>query len=169
MKMLFKIWLFVLLSSTAALAAPASEESIKQLLVVTQVQKLLLDTQGQVGGMMDAAMQQALKGKTPSASEQEAMRHMQAKMTAMLQEEFAWKKIEPMYIRLYQESFSEEEIAGMLAFYQTPAGQSMIHKLPILMQKVMLETQAVIQRTGPQTQQIMREFMAEIAKGAKQP
>lgn len=163
-KTFLKVLLLVLFIANPVLAAPASEASIKQLLVVTQVQKLLLDTQRQVSSMMDAGMHQALKGKTPSASEQEAMRHMQLKMTAMLQEEFAWKKIEPMYIRLYQESFSEEEIAGMLAFYQTPAGQSMIHKLPILMQKAMLEMQSMMLRTTPKMQQIMQEFMTEIAK-----
>lgn len=164
MKTLFKICLFVLLTSSTALAVPASEESIKQLLAVTQVQKLLTETQEQLGSMMDVSMQQALKGKTPSASEQEAIRHMKAKMTVLFQEELAWKKIEPMYIRLYQESFSEDEVTGMLSFYKTPAGQSVIHKLPVLTQKIMLEMQAMMLRTTPKMQQIMREFMAEITK-----
>lgn len=45
-------------------------------------------------------------------------------------EQYDWSAIEPDFIKLYATTYTEEEIDGILAFYRTPAGQSMLNKLP---------------------------------------
>ena len=82
-------------------------------------------------------------------------------MTAMKE------KLEPRYLRLYKEAFSEEEIAGMLSFYKTPAGRAVIDKMPVLMQQTMLEVQKLISGTIPQMQKIQEEFAAEMSAAGK--
>ena len=72
-----------------------------------------------------------------------------------------------MYVRLYKETFSEEEVKGMLAFYRTPSGQAVIHKMPLLMQKVMLETNTMIRSMSPEMQKIQQDFASEMG-AAKQ-
>lgn len=164
----FRIALIVLLfSSATAMAAPASESSIKQLLAVTQAQKLVDGMRAQFGSLMNNAVQQTLKGKIPTVSQQQAIANMQNRMLALMQGELSWEKLEPMYIRLYKESFTEEEIIGMLSFYKTPAGQAVILKLPILMQKAILEIQKTTTGVMPQMQNIQQEFAAEMAAASK--
>jgi hypothetical protein len=154
-------------SSTATAAAPASESSIKQLLAVTQVQKLLDGMRVQFDSLMNNAVQQALKGKTPNTRQQEAIENMKNRMVALLQGELAWEKIEPMYLRLYKESFSEEEVDSMLSFYKTPGGQALINKMPGLMQKTMLEVQKMLSGVTPQLQKIQQDFITEIRTASK--
>ncbi|MEQ1742599.1 MAG: DUF2059 domain-containing protein [Candidatus Nitrotoga sp.] len=157
----------LLFCSSTATAAPASESSIKQLLAVTQVQKLLDDMRVQFDSLMNNAVQQALKGNTPTPRQQQATNNMKNRMVALMKGELAWEKIEPMYLRLYKESFSEEEIGSMLSFYRTPGGQALINKMPELMQKTMLEIQMMLSGATPQMQKIQQDFIAEIMAASK--
>lgn len=156
-----------LFCSTAAMAAPASEGSIKQLLAVTQAQKLVDGMQGQFDSLMNNSIQQALKGKIPTAKQQRAIDNMKNRMVSLMQGELAWEKLEPQYIRLYQESFTEEEVAGMLSFYRTPAGQAVIDKMPMLMQRTMVDVQKMIVGITPQMKKIQEDFVAEMSAASK--
>jgi hypothetical protein len=88
---------------------------------------------------------------------------MKNSMVTIMQGEIAWEKLEPMYLRLYKDSFSEEEIAGMLAFYKTPAGQAVIYKMPVLMQQTMLEVQKMTSGMTPKMEKVQEQFAAEMA------
>ena len=167
MRVLARAFLVLLLSSTAAIAAPASEDSIKQLLEVTQVRKLLDDIRAQTYALMNEIARQAMQGRTPNARQQEAIARMKQKMIDVMQGQLAWEKMEPVYLRLYEETFSEEEVASMLAFYRTPAGKALVVKMPALVQKTMHEVQAMIAAMTPKMQQIEREFVDELKAGSK--
>lgn len=157
----------ILLSSATVMAEPASERSVKQLLEITQAKKLTDGVLASMDAFMSNAAQQILKGKTPTAGQQQALTNMKNKTIALMQEEFAWEKQEPMHIRLYLESFTEEEIESMLSFYKTPAGQAVINKMPVLMQKTMLEVQKMTSGLIPKAARIQQEFAAEIAAAGK--
>lgn len=152
----------LLVSATTAIAAPASENSIKELLAVTQAQNLLDSMRTQTETQIDNAIQQKLGGKTPSTRQQQAIINMKKRMLALIQGELTWEKMEQMIIRLYKESFTEEEVLGMLSFYKTPAGQAVIRKMPLITQNTMLEFQQMISRLSPQMQKIQQDFLVEI-------
>lgn len=152
----------LLLCCAGALAAPASERSVRQLLEVMEAHKLVDGMATQLDTVMDHAIQRALRGSVPSDAQQAAIDRMKGRMVALEKGQLTWSKLEPMYLHLYQDAFSEEEVAGMLRFYRTPAGQAVIHKMPSLMQKTMLEVQRMVADMTPQMQQIMRDFMADM-------
>ena len=162
MNILRNALIIVLLSSTVAMAAPASEDSIEQLLAVVQAQKLLDDVLNQFDARMNSTVQQTLKGKTPDTREQQAINNMKSKMGVLIREELSWEKIKPIYIRIYKESLTEEEVAGILSFYKTPAGQALIHKMPVLQQKTILEIRILIDVLMPRMTKIYQEYDAEL-------
>lgn len=167
MNIVRNIFIALLSCSAIAMAAPASDSSIKQLLDVTQSRKLVDGMRAQIDALMNNSIQQALQGKTPTPKQQQAIVNMKNKLVAVMQGELVWEKVEPIYLRLYKESFSEEEIVGMLSFYKTPAGQAVIYKMPVLMQKNMLEVQKMVARAAPQMQKIQEEFVTEIKAANK--
>lgn len=116
----------------------------------------------QYSSVMDNSLQQALKGKTPTVKQQQAIVNMKNRMVAFMQGELAWEKLEPLYLRLYKESFTEQEVTGMLSFYKTPAGQAVINKMPLLMQRTMVEVQKMLSGAAPQMQKIQDDFIAEL-------
>ncbi len=50
---------------------------------------------------------------------------------------FGWTVLEPEYVKLYAESYTDAELDGMLAFYKSPAGQAMLAKTPQILAGVM--------------------------------
>ncbi|HLX79499.1 MAG TPA: DUF2059 domain-containing protein [Burkholderiales bacterium] len=157
----------LLFGSATAMAAPASESSIKQLLAVTQAQKLLDGSRAQVDAIMNNDVQQSLNGKTPNAKQQQVIDNMKNRMIAAVQGELGWEKLEPIFLRLYRDTFTEEEIGGMLSFYKTPTGQAVINKMPLLMQNVLTEVQKMSTGLSSQMQKIQQDFAAEMKAAEK--
>ncbi|MBV8124605.1 MAG: DUF2059 domain-containing protein [Burkholderiaceae bacterium] len=162
MNVLRNVLLALLFSSTAAMAAPASDGAVKQLMAVTHAQKLLDGMQAQFGTLVNNAIQQALNGKVPTARQQQAIDNMKSRTLSLMHDELAWEKFEPMCVRLYKETFTEEEVRGMLSFYKTPAGQAVINKMPLLVQKTMVDVQGLLAGTAPKLQKIQEDFMSEM-------
>ena len=162
MSLLKAIIVILLLGATVAFASPAREETIKQLLDVTQSRKLVDGVRNQFDALMHNTVQQTLKGRIPTPSEQQAIDNMTGKMATVLQDELAWEKLEPMYIRHYEDVFSEEEVDGMLSFYRTPVGQAVVGKMPALMQKTVLDLQSMALGLSPKFLKIQQEFIAEL-------
>ena len=74
----------------------------------------------------------------------------------------SWDKMEPMYIDLYRQTFTQKEVNDILAFYRTPSGQSMIEKMPVLMTRVMQTAQSMVATLMPQLQKINRDTVSAL-------
>ena len=162
--MLKRVLVLLTLFYPVAFAAETrpGEDSIKQLLEVAQVHKLVDSMKIQMDAFMKNAMQQATQGQSVSPRIQKDIDKRQSELMTVLNEELAWEKLEPLYIRVYRQSFSQEEVDGLIAFYKTPTGQAMINKMPVVMQNTFNELQ---QRMGPMMRRIQRmqqEVVAEI-------
>lgn len=94
-------------------------------------------------------------GATPE--QQAQARQAQAKMMDAIKARMSWEKMRPRYIQLYDDTFSEAEIDGILAFYESPAGRAVLQKMPLLMQKSMSLGMAQGAEVMPELQRIARE------------
>jgi uncharacterized protein len=166
---LFKhIILSLLIVSSALMAAPASKSSIRELLEIAETRKLVDSIKAQTETMMNRSIQQSLAGKNPSPKQMAAIEKMKKNAMLVMQDEIAWEKLEPMYIRLYEETFSQEEVDGIIAFYKTPAGKALINKMPTLMQKSMTEMQKLMLDMMPKLKQVQQQFIADMQEADKE-
>lgn len=161
--------LVLLLGGSAALAEPAREASVRRLLEVTQARALLQQVQQQAQDMMQGLAQQSLRGKSPTPAQEAAITRMTARMVALIQEQLSWERQEPMYMRLYTQTFTEDEVAGMLAFYETPAGRATIEKMPLVLRQISQESQRSMAEMGTQLKAIQRDFVAEMQAASGKP
>lgn len=60
-----------------------------------------------------------------------------------------WEKMRPIYVSLYAETFSPEELQGLIAFYKTPVGQKWIERQPQLQTAIMEKSQVVVMDIMP--------------------
>lgn len=144
-------------------AAPPSDASINQLLELSKAGALMDSVWAQMDGFMKTSMQQVTKGKPLSADEQVIMDKQQTKMIAIMKDELSWAKIKGGFVQVYRETFTQEEVDGIIAFYKSPTGQAFIDKQPALMKNTMTLMQ---QRMGPIMQKI-QQMTAETAKELK--
>jgi hypothetical protein len=140
--------------------APASDASILELLELTNAHQLVDGLKTQVDTMVGAATREALKGRTLTPDVQAVVDHMAAKMRAAAGEMMNWDALLPLYMRMYRESFTEDELAGVIAFYKTPAGTALIRKMPTVMRNLMTDMQGL--------SRVMNEKLVVIEKEAVQ-
>jgi hypothetical protein len=172
--MLKRILIVLSVSCSVAFAAdppPASssttgdvptEASIKQLLEVGQAQKLINTMMAQMDAFIKSTMQQATQGQQVTAKVQQDIDKRQAEMMAGMKEMLDWNKLEPMYVRVYQKSLTQQEVDGMTAFYKTPTGQALLTKMPVVMQNTINEMQQMMAPMIQRVKQVQQEIVAEI-------
>lgn len=166
-----KLVLFFLMCvfiNTAVYAADTrpSQESIKELIAASDVKKLTDDMIGQVEAIMEMVVQQLAEGEQGrqelSPGEQKIIDDTKNKMVGALKQEMKWENLEPYYIQIYQETFTQDEVNGIIAFYKTPAGQAAVKKMPVLAQKATLETQARMLRLIGRFEKIQKEALQKM-------
>lgn len=155
-----------LLAPAMAWAAPATDASLKELMEVSEMRKLADTIPAQVSSSMDVLVQQTLQGKEPTQRQQQAIDTMKKRFSALMAAEFSYEKLEAQYLPLYRETFSDEEVAGLIAFYKTPAGQAVIHKMPTLMTNIMQMQQKILMPLMPKVQEIANSFANEMKEAS---
>lgn len=126
-----------LLIATATLQpayADSKEDKIRELIAISGA--------GGTLEVMRAPMTQQLEGQLNQALPNMPDEHRQ-ELLAVVNEEF--DKFFPKFIDhivpLYAETFTEEEISDVVAFFKTPSGQAFAEKQPQMMLKSMRATQ----------------------------
>lgn len=142
----------------------ASEQSIREMLQVTQSRKMLDQMYKQIDQMMLVAMKQSLQGQNVTPEIQAQLERIQGKVWKTVQQEASWEKLEPIYIKIYSENFTQEEIDGILAFYKSPIGQSMIKKMPLVLQSSMREMQVFMQPVIKKVSEMLQEEMKALTQ-----
>jgi hypothetical protein len=160
--------LSLLLLSIAAQAAKPTEESINKLLTVTQADKIMDAVRPQINNMMKNVEQQAAQGQTPSPADQKVIDKFHAKATSIMSSNLTMAKLKPMYIRVYSDSFTQEEINSLIAFYESPTGKMFTAKMPAVMQSLMAEMPKAMAPMMQEMQAAAKEMSEEMAALHKQ-
>jgi hypothetical protein len=112
--------------------------------------------------VMQQSIDQASKGKALTARQQAIIDGMKAKMTAVVDEMLSWDKLQPLYFRLYRQTFTQDDVDGITAFYRTPAGQALLQKMPLLMTNMMQEYAGMMQPMQQRIMDIARDAVREL-------
>ncbi|MFC3120748.1 DUF2059 domain-containing protein [Agaribacter flavus] len=154
------IALFALSFSLQVLAEQkASNESVEQLLELTESSKLLDAVYGQVGGMFQNMSQQM----NLPPEKQPIINAYMDKVVALMKEEMSWAKLKPEMVNVYAKHFSQEEVNGLIAFYQTDVGKAMVNKMPMIMQDSMLLSQNMVMQMMPKIQALAAEMQQKVS------
>jgi len=143
-KLILLLTILVLCGSAYGADIRPSEQSIKEIMRVTDCRKMLDSMMEQYDTVMKNSMQQALEGEDVTPEQQKQLDDMLNEINSTFKQEMAWEKLEPIFVKVYQESFTQEEIDGMLDFYHSSAGQAVIHKMPLVLQNTMAEMQKLM-------------------------
>ena len=165
MRQAIAIVLLLLSSVLMCNAAQPTSESIDTLLTLTRTDALIDSVYGNVEQTMRQAMAQAVAGKNLSEEQQRYLQAAPARFVAIMKEELSWESLKPMYIEIYRDSFTQEEIDGLIAFYQSPVGMAFVNKMPIVMQKSMTSMQARMQPMMEKMQAATRQALEDAKVG----
>jgi hypothetical protein len=154
--------------SLAAHAAPATEESVNRLLNAMHAEKIIDTLMAQMEPMMKEIEHHAEEGKTLSADDQKIMDKYRTKTIAIMNENLSWEKLKPLYLHTYSEAFTQEEVDSLITFYESPAGQAVINKLPVVIQSTMKDVPKMMEPMFQEIQKASKEMSDELAAAHKQ-
>ncbi len=153
---------FALLVAVPACADPPSDASLEELFQVTNSSNLFAAVRKQMDAVIQNSVRQANDGQTVTPERQAIIDRMVARMSEVAKQTVAWETLKPIMTRVYQESFSQEDVDAMLKFYKSTAGQNMLQKMPLVMQNMMTEFQTVMRPMQEQMRQIAQEAQDEL-------
>ncbi|RZZ84882.1 MULTISPECIES: DUF2059 domain-containing protein [Pseudoxanthomonas] len=154
--------LYAVAVAAPAAETPASEASVRELLQVTDVRTMMRSMEDQVRATIGQSMQHAVQGQVLNDAQRAIVDKTSKQMVDVMLEQMRYDVMEPEYIRLYTESFSQADVDGMLAFYRSPAGQSMLKKMPGLMKNSMVLIQQRMQLLMPRIQKLQSEMIEQL-------
>ncbi len=146
-------WWFSILAQPARADEASKAATIEELFVVTKTDALLQQVMEQVRTMQKAQLE---KMQLPSEAQGEANDLLEQIMT-LVNERMGWSKLKPLYVKLYADSFTEEELRATLEFYRSPAGRAMLEKMPVLMANSMKMMQDQLGDLTPEISRVIRE------------
>ena len=149
-----------------AWAQPASEASVLRLLKASGSDKLMQQLEPALEQVMRSSMEEVQKGKDLSPRQQAVLDTWPRRFAQLIREEMSWEHMQPDLVRIYQESFDQAEIDGLATFYESPLGQSVVSKMPLVMQKSLAMSQTHMTRLMPKMCELIEEIQRE-AKAAK--
>jgi uncharacterized protein len=142
-----------------------SEASIKELLELTQQSRKLTDSvTAQMDQFMTSAIAQVTKGEKLEGDAQKMVDQDKAEITKMMHDVLDYDKVLPMNVQVYQKSFTQAEVDGLIAFYKTPAGQALISKMPGVVENTLAEMRTMIAPITQRIQQMQQSLMVEMQK-----
>ena len=114
----------------------------------------------------DQAMQQAMNMAVnmidgqdlPAEEKVNARKAVEASMTVSM-EKFSWQNMKGVFVEIYSEVLSLEELRGLIAFYESPIGQKFLKKQPQLSLATMEKMQLLMKEMMPALQKAVDEAL----------
>jgi len=159
-----QIALLALLAVHPAVAADSkpTEESVKQLLDIMNSRNLVDGATGQIESAMQASMKQWFAGRQPTPDQQKILDDMRLKTASIFKEQMNWEKIQPMLIDIYQRSFTQEEVNGLISFYNSGPGKAVLAKMPAVNQNSTKAIQDLMTPIIPKLQKLQQDTAAQL-------
>jgi hypothetical protein len=134
-------------------ASPArADEASKS----AKAEELLQLTQGdQVMKMMEPMIKGMLAqaNKDMPAEQRAKVGEMQEKIMALVT--MTLNKAKPAFAKVYTDTYTEEEIDGILVFYKSPTGKALLQKMPQVMQRSMTVMMQMVGDLQPEINKII--------------
>jgi len=142
--------------------ATSQKAIIEEILLVTKADANVDQTMKTVYTQMRAVIEKQFAEMGASEDMQPILKRYLDKAFGIMKQTLSWQVLKDDMIDLYMQTFTEDELKGMLAFYKSPVGRSVVDKMP----KVMQESMVIAQKYMPEMQRkfitISKELDEEI-------
>jgi TonB family protein len=141
---------------------PAKAAVIEELLILSKVDQLLpqllelvrVPTQQLIGAGIDQGLPKTIDRQRIASDVQDLQRQVFEAISTRLRAQFA-----PMFIRIYSDTFTLEQLKDVVAFYKTPSGQALIGKQSEVIAKSSAGMQELTKQYVPDIQKTIRDWV----------
>ncbi len=136
-----------------------SRESVERLITALDLKQQLDAFYIQVDSLIGLQLSHSKNRVAPAADDEAAREVIHAKLIARIKAEVSWEKVEGAYIDAFSTNFTQEEVDGLVSFFESPIGKVYAARQSEIMQQSNHTIGAVIKP-------VMQEVMMEVHKAA---
>ncbi|MFC3096030.1 DUF2059 domain-containing protein [Alteromonas sediminis] len=122
----------------------------------------------QMWTQMQGLFSQMTQDLNVDAAANEIIKQYQKELVSLLQQEMSWEKMAPEIRHIYAQNFTVDEITKMAEFYESPAGQAFVERMPIVMQESMQLGQRMAMNAMPKLQALSERMREELKEKASE-
>lgn len=97
-------------------------------------------------------------GATPTPQNKAQLTEFENKASQLIDAQVGWKVLQPAIIDLYAQTFTEQELDAIIAFYKTPAGIALLEKMPSVNDQIEQLARSKLAILQPQIRQALDDF-----------
>lgn len=157
-----RIALLVALVLCLPLTAHADDASrrakAREMLQLLHTGQLLDQTMKRMMDQEAMATARNLVKNTVNPEDRAKLDDFQKKISQLMDSKMGWKALEPDYVNMYANNFTDEQLDAILAFYKSPAGVALVDKLPTLTSQAKQIAQAKMAAFRPLLKQMLDDF-----------
>jgi hypothetical protein len=130
----------------SALADDAShEQAVRRFFEVSHARQMMAEIRDQCIDLISSNLEEQLGAAAAATPEgQEALEIVKEEIGEWVADLMSWERLEDIYVDVYKETFTEEELNELVAFYQSPIGQKIIAETPVMMRRSLERIQATM-------------------------
>jgi hypothetical protein len=165
MKRLALLLCLVLPLPLAAHADDATKRAkVQQMLELQHLDRNLDQVMKLLESEATAATNAKLDSRHTTPGQKTRIDAFQKQLFDYIRSQLSWEAMQSDYIDIYAQTFTEDEIDGILAFYKTPAGAAMVAKTPELAAKASLLGAKRMLALKPEIQKMIDDYAATAGK-----
>jgi uncharacterized protein len=131
------------------------------MLNLVNMKETLEKTSSMLKQMVVAQIQKIKPAPEDSAAQAKVTSFMEKTMD-LVSHEMSWDKVKDEYITVYAETFTEQELKDIIAFYKTASGEALIKKQPEVMRRSLELSQKMMGQIMPKVQAMTNELKESI-------
>jgi hypothetical protein len=164
------IAMLVVVMVVAPVGARADEASkqakVKELFAVMHIDHSLDRMRSAMAAKVQATAKNAPGTEQMTPEKKKMQQEFIDNSMKVVDENFAWTVLEPAYVKLYADTYTEAELDSILAFYKSPGGQAMLTKTPELSAGVMQIVHGRMNDFQPKMQGLQELYLKSMAPAA---
>jgi len=141
---------------------------VQELITASGMHALLDQMATQNRATIRTSMQKSYEGQNLNADQQKIESEAEDKAVDIVGRLMSWDTLGPIVSDVYSSTFTQDEINGLIKFYNSPIGKAWTAKQPQVMQKTMAAVQSKAKEMIPELKQLQMDT-AEQLRAANTP
>src|SRR5579872_2211335 len=149
---------------------PAKAALIEELIVALKGEQNLeqmkqtinASLQSQINQIVDSQLKNLGDGSPEDAEKRRSIaadiEDFQRRLLDLTAAHMSWQTMKPVYVAMYDETFTADELQPLVGFFKSPAGQAYVDKMPLLTGNTIKQMQQVVAGMMPDIQKLNAEF-----------
>jgi hypothetical protein len=149
-------------ATTTAAPDAAKLAKAEQLFTVMRLDQTYAQMTNQLMASIRSSEAQMMPQDTQTSAQKTEQSAFEAKLMTVVMGELSWQKLEPDFAKLYADAYTTEQLDGLIAFYGSPLGQTVLGKTPDLLRQSSLISQQHLAVILPQIQKMVQDEAAKL-------